>query len=339
MNSLKLSSPLKVLLSVLIGTLFLVWMLWNVDFAVMGQTILNAHYVYLLPILLILFLSHWLRAVRWQILLKPVKNIPVNVLFNALIIGYMVNTFTPAHLGEFVRAFILGKREHLPASLIFSTVVVERIVDLLSFLMLMALAMVLYPFPQWVKNGGYVIFTGTILFIFFLIFFKLNFRFSFQLMAILLKPFPRSINIRINEILQSFAGGLNRLKSGLHYFLLIFLSILIWFGYGIIFYIAFDMFDLKMYELNLLAALVLLVITTVGVIVPNAPGYVGTYHKLCQIGLGFFGVPASQGASFAVTMHAINFFPVLILGIIFAARTGLTFSSLSANDSIRPSDN
>ena len=64
------------------------------------------------------------------------------------------------------------------------------------------------------------------------------------------------------------------------------------------------------------------------VLVPSSPGYVGTYHYLCQVSLGLFGVPASPALTYALVMHGINFFPVLILGLIILSREGLSISSV-----------
>lgn len=325
----------KIFVSIIVGLGLLSWTLWNVKFSEMGQILLSARYVFLIPMLLLLFFSHWLRAYRWQFLLAPVKFVPVASLFSALMVGYMANSFMPAHLGEFVRAYILGKKEQISTTMTFSTIVAERIIDMFSFFFLMVCAMVLYPFPNWVKQSGYFIFFGTTFLFIFLVFLKIKSSATFKLMAAILKPFPASFYNKIEKFMISFLGGLNGLENRKHYFLLSILSILIWLCYGVIFYIGFFMFHLEVYHLNALTALVLLVITTVGVIIPNSPGYVGTYHKLCQLGLGLFGVPVSLGASFAVVLHAINFIPVLLIGLIFAAKEGLSLSTLSSRKTMQ----
>lgn len=315
----------------LIGLGFLAWTLWNVDFSAMGTALAEANYWILLPIVAMIFTSHWLRALRWQYLLDPVKHVKVGSLFNALIIGYMVNTFMPAHLGEVVRAYILGKREDVSATRTFSTIVVERIIDMFSFLLLMALAILLYPFPEWVTQGGYWMFLGTMLLFAFLILLKINTRLAFRIVGFFLTPFPQKIKTKVNDLLEAFISGINGLNGLKYYLLLLLTSVSIWVCYGGVLYLAFFMFNLK---LGILAALVLLVITTVGVVVPNSPGYVGTYHKLCQLGLSMFGISAAMGASFAIIAHAINFVPVLILGLIFMTRAGLSLGTLKSREAM-----
>ncbi|UCF56034.1 MAG: flippase-like domain-containing protein, partial [Deltaproteobacteria bacterium] len=59
------------------------------------------------------------------------------------------------------------------------------------------------------------------------------------------------------------------------------------------------------------------------VVVPSSPGYVGTYHFLCQVSLGMFGVPVSPALSFAAVVHAVNFLPVLAVALLFASYEGM----------------
>jgi len=260
-------------------------------------------------------------------------------LFSSLMIGYMANIFMPAHLGEFIRSYLIGRKESMPSSLAFSTIVVERIIDMFSLLLLLALAIILYPFPDWVRNGGYIMFIGTFGLLIFLIILKLSPHKTFKFIDFFLFPFPDNIKHKIHEIMTSFLDGLNPLKHWSHYIWMSILSVVIWLCYGLVFYIGFFAFNFSKYNLSVLAALVLLVITTIGVVIPSSPGYVGTYHKLCQIGLGFFGVPESEGATFAVVLHGLNFFPILLVGLIFTSREGLSVASISSKEKIQKAVN
>ena len=102
------------------------------------------------------------------------------------------------------------------------------------------------------------------------------------------------------------------------------LSVLIWVCYTLVFYFSLHAFDfIRPFQLPWLASLTLLVITTIAVVVPSSPGYVGTYHYLCQISLAMFGVPAGPALSFGVVVHAVNFLPVFAVGLIFAYYEGV----------------
>ena len=79
-------------------------------------------------------------------------------------------------------------------------------------------------------------------------------------------------------------------------------------------------------------------VTTIAVVVPSSPGYVGTYHYLCQIALAMFGVPAGPALSFATVVHGANFFPVFIAGLLFAQYEGMTIFRTAGNESISEND-
>jgi hypothetical protein len=96
-------------------------------------------------------------------------------------------------------------------------------------------------------------------------------------------------------------------------------------SFQVIFY-AFDF--VKVYSLPWDASLVLLVITTISVLVPSSPGYVGTYHYLCQLSLGFFSVPPEASLSYAIILHGLNFFPIIIIGLVLVSLTKMNLKSL-----------
>jgi uncharacterized protein (TIRG00374 family) len=259
-------------------------------------------------------------------LLDPIKRLDIGSLFSSLIIGYMANTVTPAHLGELLRAYVLGKKRGVSASSALATIVVERILDVFALLGVMVLAIFVYPFPRWVKHAGYIMLTGSLCLFVFLILLKKSYARIRRPMNFLMRPLPSHLQEKVWDILQRFVEGIVPLKSGADYPVVIVLSILIWVCYGFIFHLnllAFDFYNL--YNIPWLASLILLVITTIGIVVPSSPGYVGTYHYLCQVSLALFGVPASPALSYATAVHAITFIPVLIAGLILSYYEGLGF--------------
>ena len=71
-----------------------------------------------------------------------------------------------------------------------------------------------------------------------------------------------------------------------------------------------------------------MVVTTISVVVPSSPGYVGSFHLLCQLALGLFAVPKGPALSYAFVLHAVSVFPVFFLGLFFLAREKLSLQSL-----------
>ena len=312
-------------IGILIGVLFLYVAFRRVDVQKMWQALKTAHYWYLLPAVGVGFLSHYLRAFRWRYLLEPIRRLDTSALFSSLLIGYAANSVVPAHLGEFLRAYVLSKKRRITMSSVFATIVVERIIDLFSLLALTVLAIFLYPFPPWVIKSGYIMFGGTLGLFLFLVYLKKATSHTMRFLAFVMKPFPGAFELKIRSMIEEFLSGMTPLMRWHDYVTVGVLSIIIWACYGLVFHFclyAFDFFDI--FHLNWSANLILLVITTIAIVVPSSPGYVGTYHYLCQIALAMFGVPAGPALSFALVAHGVSVFPLLIVGLLLAHYEGMT---------------
>ena len=101
----------------------------HLDAGEIVQKLRQVRTVWLLPVILSIFVRFWLTAVRWQVLLRPVKPIGLHRLFGVIMIGFMANNVLPARIGELVRAYALGRSEALAAPLAFATIVIERVFD------------------------------------------------------------------------------------------------------------------------------------------------------------------------------------------------------------------
>lgn len=318
------NSSIKFIAGVVIGAIFLYLSFRNVNIREMVKALMKANYWYILLSIFILIFSHYLRALRWKLFLAPIKTINSGSLFSALVIGYAANTFVPAHLGEFLRAFVLGKRHNIFASTTFASIVLERIVDVLSLIVVMALVIYIHPFPYWVVQSGLIMLAGSILLFIILISLKVYETKTSRLIHFLLKPLPEKISKKINIVILNFLSGVMPLKSFFHYFYVAFLSVFIWFCYALVYYFCLQAFNLeKIYDLAWYVGLVVLVFTTISIVLPTSPGYVGTYHYLCQISLVMFGVSATEALSYASIAHAITILPVTLVGLIMANYEGV----------------
>ena len=314
----------KLLIGVALSFAFMYLAFRNVDFHQMRGAFVAANFWYIIPTLAIVFFSHYLRAVRWRYLLQPIKRIETSTLFSSLMIGYMFNIFLPAHLGELVRAYVVSKKRTLPTSAVFGTIIIERIIDVFTLLLLMALSFVVFPFPDWVRKSGYISFAGILVLFAILLLMKKHQSRALTIIGKLTASLPERLSTKIDHLTCSFLNGIVPLEKKHHYFVVTVISLVIWACYGYAFQLVFYAFDfVHIYSLPWLAALVLLVITTISVLVPSSPGYVGTYHYLCQLSLGLFAVPQSPALTFAFVMHGINFVPVLIVGLICISAEGL----------------
>lgn len=276
--------------------------------------------------------AHALRAMRWRYLLAPVKLLETRSLFSALLIGYAANTFFPAHLGELLRAFVVGKKHGISASAAFGSIVVERIVDVASLIALMALVLMVHPFPDWVAASGAVLLAGALLLCGLLVVCKRYEAQTAALLRALLQPLPERVAQRLESLSLNFLRGIMPLKSGFHYAAAMVLSVAIWFCYAAVNYICLMAFGLvAAYHLVWYVGLVVLMFTTISVVIPSTPGYVGTFHYLCQTALVMFGVSSSEALSFAVIAHIIGVLPVAVAGLICANYEGVALYRTAAH--------
>ncbi len=281
-----------------------------------------------------LLLAHLLRAVRWRILLAPMCQARLGGLLSALLIGYAANSVLPAHLGEFLRAFVASRKNPgLSTSAAFATIVVERILDVLFLIALLAAIVIVHPFPDWLLTSGWILLAGAAVLSGALLLGKRYETRTAVLLGRFLRPLPGTWRQKLERAVHRFLSGIAPLGSASGYFAAAGLSIALWVGYAAMNHACLEAFGLvDPYHLPWTVGPVVLVFTTIAVVIPSTPGYVGTYHLLCQLALAFFGIPPSEALSFAVVAHLVNIVPVLGLGLLCAQREGVALLSAAKKE-------
>ena len=128
-------NTIRIGVSLAVGILLLIVLIWWTGIDKIVAAIGSASPVWLGAAALIILPTYILRAVRWKLLLRPVKkNVSVSTTFWSTSVGSRVNTLVPIRLGEFVRAYILGEKESTGFASGFSSIVVERTLDLIGLL-------------------------------------------------------------------------------------------------------------------------------------------------------------------------------------------------------------
>ena len=142
----------KLWISTIFSLLFVMLILYNTDFEETSEALVNANYIYI-PIAVILsIVTNILRTYRWKFIINPIKTISTLSLFSGVAIGYMANNLLPARLGEFIRAYIIGKKENISKSSTLATILVERIFDGLTLLFFLAIIALLFSLPVWIRH-------------------------------------------------------------------------------------------------------------------------------------------------------------------------------------------
>jgi len=117
---------------------FLVLALQRVDLTGFVDELRGVNYVWLLPSAVCTLVGYVLRTARWRIILSGAARAPLSTLFPVLIMGFAINNLLPGRLGEFWRAYLLGRKRNVPKTFALASVVVERVFDGLTLIALLA---------------------------------------------------------------------------------------------------------------------------------------------------------------------------------------------------------
>jgi uncharacterized protein (TIRG00374 family) len=325
---------LKFLLGIGISLFFLALLFRKIDFDQLAAAFKILDYRYLAAAVLITLFSYCCRAVRWHFLVLPLKRARPRNLLAATIICYMGNNLLPARLGEFLRAMVLAEKEQLEVSAVFATLVVDRLFDGFSVLLILVVTFFTVQLPpgmekvqQGLVTGGYVTLALYVAVIAFLVVLKRATARTIHIMSILLRPLPRVVSDKIIPLLGSFISGIRLPAKSGEVAALLLSSLLIWATAAWPIDLILKAFNI---QLPFTAALFILVFLVFAVMVPASPGYVGTYHAACMYGLMAFAVPKEQALSVALVVHAVGFFPVILFGFFFLWREKISFAALTA---------
>ena len=123
--------------------LFLLWFttasLTEEDIEKVEKLVLKANLTYVVPCIGALLLSHYLRAVRWKMMLDELGSKPgITNVFLSVLVGYFLNLVFP-RLGEVAKCSLLGKYEKMPIDKLIGTIVAERLLDLICLVLVIIL--------------------------------------------------------------------------------------------------------------------------------------------------------------------------------------------------------
>lgn len=299
---------------------FLIWLsvkdLNGDDIAKIKAAVGKANYLLLVPILIMGFVSHWSRAVRWKYLMEPLDLFPstANTLF-AVMIGYLANLAFP-RLGEVLKCTILSKYEKIPADKLVGTIIAERAFDMLCLLILFVLTFVVQIDLAWEYmqsliqrfqqkegssgNGGTIILAVMVL----LIVLAVLFRKKIGGLAFIVK---------IKQVFANILSGILSFKNMKNKKGFVFHTILIWSMYmGMIMIGFYSIEETSM--LTYKTGFSVLSFGSVGMIV--TPGGIGAYTLLVEEIVSLYGIEKAISVAISWIIWLVPTFIILLGGAI-----------------------
>lgn len=305
----------------------------KVNFSSILTYVVNGRYIFLVPALFLLLAYYFFRAVRWGFLLD--KNISRQNLFSTTMIGAMANSIFPARAGEFLKAYLLGKREKMSKSTCFATVVLERLWDGLALIFLAGAVFAWVGYSQRAvleKTSAHIslkfislIFVAFYLAIlFFLIVWKLYSKKVVGLLKSLIGCFSTKGAEFVSIRLEKFSEGINIFKRFAQTLAIALYSLLIWTLAALTIYTMLAIFSINS---SLSASFFLLIILAFFMMIPSL-GNLGTMQMAFIIGLGAYGIGKTEALSFSLVYQFFSTVPVIIIGLFYFWKDGLSFRKM-----------
>jgi len=311
----------RYLLTVLLTVVLLYLSFRGADPEALLAAITAADFGWLLLMFLLLMISHSLRALRWRYLLDPIKpGIGFRNLFSGVMVGYFVNNILP-RAGELVRPYTLGKLERISRSSVLGTIVVERLIDGVSFLLLLVMIPLIYNGPlsetfPWLESAGIILTVSMTAGLLLIVFLMGRRDLTTRLVGAVAPFFPRRWRDSIIRAVHSFLDGFLIVRHPKNVLLLLLLSFGIWFFYVAMTKAALNAFHLEG-SLGWRAATVVLAISSIGIAIPT-PGSTGGYHFFTSQTLThLFSVPEEIALGFATLTHGVGYIGITIIGLYF----------------------
>lgn len=303
-----------------ISAFLLWWVFKDQDLHLIAQGFKEAEYSWIVLSVLISILTNYLRALRWNILMEPLGySLSGFRTFLALMVGYFSNIFVP-RLGEITRCGILYRTDRVPVAQSFGTVVVERVIDVVSLLIVIGLSLLvefdkLYGFvapyfadkvqalnsPLFLTLAGIAILVLALgAWMFFRLFKKKLLRYAlFQ---------------KIYTLFQQIIEGLLSIKDLKRPVSFVLATIAIWVLYYFMAYVI--VFSLEATsQLSWLAGVSILVMGAIGMAAP-VQGGIGAYHILVSSVLVLYGIAKEDGLVYATLIHSSQALTLLVFGAI-----------------------
>jgi uncharacterized protein (TIRG00374 family) len=311
----------------------LAWFLRGTNFTEVWHHVQQVRADLLLASLAMVCLTFVVRTIRWRYLLSPLGGTRFRTVFRSTVIGFGALALLPVRVGDVIRPYLLARQERMPVTSVFSTVVMERVLDLVAVLGL--LEIYVWGFagqssiplrllrPIQVSATMAAAASATLLVIMWILATHPERIGGFA--AALARMLPGKMSGRVGRLAHAFSSGFAAARSprelifamGWSFALWVVIAAQAWtvtIGFGI--------------PMPFSGTFLLQAMLVIGVAVPT-PGGVGSFHEAYRLGVTtFFGASGDQAVAAAIVTHLIAFIPPVVGGILFMTQDGLSFGRL-----------
>ena len=297
-----------------VSALFAYFAVRGIRFAETWTALRTINAWWLLPSAATLAVSVFMRAIRWRVLFEPRRRPPLWPTTKATLLGIFFNNILPARAGEVAR--IVALKHYAGTSRVESTatIVVERIFDVLSLLLLLFVSVPWLPHLSWLRGAvalGFVLDACIVIVVIA--------AFGERPVRVCLRPLvklPILRGVDVDYLALSVTRGLSTFRRPGRGLVAFFWTTASWLVMALSFWLLMRAFDV---HLPLLAGLLTTIAVGLAFVVPAAPAAVGVFEAGTVAAMTAYSVSHSRALAYALVLHALNFFPFVVAGFVLLA--------------------
>ncbi len=330
----------KAVIGLAVTVLLLWWTLADVAFAEVWANIRQGNFLLLAASIFVATFGFFIRALRWRILLIPVKpDTRLRSRFASVSIGFMANNLLPARVGEFARAYAFSRMEPVSAPAALGSLVVERLMDGIVLLLFLILPVFTPGFPAadalmdgWgsaLLQMGILIVLAVLGVLVWLSVWPKPFVRTVEWVARFL---PTAVARPLVDSLEAFLDSVAILRSPRLVVAGALWSLFFWTWHGLSFWLAMLAFGI---DTGFVSAIFTEAVVGFGVAIPSAPGFFGTFHAAAKFALSdVYGVAEPTALAFAFGYHFGGWLPITLIGLWYVWRMGLSVREMGAAEEV-----
>jgi glycosyltransferase 2 family protein len=326
----------KALFGLVVTGLLLWWALADVAFGEVWANIRRGNFWLLGASVFVATFGFFIRALRWRVLLVPVKpDTKLRSRFASVSIGFMMNNVLPARVGEFARAYAFSRMEPVSAPAALGSLVVERLMDGIILLLLLVLPVLTPGFPAagaltegWgsaLLRAGVLAVLAVLTLLIWLSVWPAPFVRTVERIARFL---PVAVARPLVDSLEAFLESVAILRRPRLLVAGALWSLFFWTWHGLSFWLGMLAFGI---DTGFVSAIFTEAVVGFGVAIPSAPGFFGTFHAAAKFALSdVYGVAEAESLAFAFGYHFGGWIPITLIGLWYTWRLGLSVTEMGA---------
>jgi uncharacterized protein (TIRG00374 family) len=315
----------RVWLGLAISVACLAFFLARTNVSEIRDSFSGANYALAFAAVPVYFVAFWLRTLRWQTLLNPIRHVPATRLYPIALIGLMANNIAPARIGELVRAYLLGERERMPKTTALGTIAVDRAFDGLTLVATLGICTAIAGGDARVKSLGVVTALTFFAAAGVLITLAMAPNRARAVVVSLSRFLPAKVRTPVEGLLDSFLSGLVSIRRPSVLLKAAALSVASWGAEATMYIMIGQAFHL---DVGLEVYLIITAAPNLALSILASPGGVGPFEVTTREVLVYFGTASAQASAYALALHALLLGPVILAGFVMLWVTGVSLGQV-----------